>query len=317
MKRSLLLALTGAVLAAAPLGAQSAATGKPKRINKAIELLEQGQPIYYTHGSGGFEDGKKLAQTYADYINYEMEHGAFDMTALREFMRGLVAGGPTKSGHRSPAVIATLPILGLDEAGMRANYWVVQQVLACGVHGILLCHARSPEAIRVMIEASRYTFAERAAGLGEGFRGSGSQGFASQIWGISADEYLKKADPWPLNKNGEILMGLKIEDKHALANAEKSAKVPGIGFAEWGPGDMGFSLVGIPSEGFGERPFPPVLQQARARIFKAVKDAKIYFLNGCSEKDVEEMIKEGVMICSSGQAAAEKGRKFSKRPTPW
>ncbi len=26
---------------------------KPKRINKAIELLEQGQPIYYTTSSGG------------------------------------------------------------------------------------------------------------------------------------------------------------------------------------------------------------------------------------------------------------------------
>ena len=150
-----------------------------------------------------------------------MEHGAFDMTALREFMRGLVAGGPTKSGHRTPAVIATLPILGLDEAGMRANSWVVQQVLACGVHGILLCHARSPESIRVMIEASRYPFAEKVAGLGEGFRGSGSQGYASEMWGIPATEYLKRADPWPLNKNGEILMGLKIEDKYALANAEK------------------------------------------------------------------------------------------------
>jgi 4-hydroxy-2-oxoheptanedioate aldolase len=181
------------VLAAAPLGAQSAATGKPKRINKAIELLEQGQPIYYTHGNGGFEDGKKLAQTYADYINYEMEHGAFDMTALREFMRGLVAGGPTKSGHRTPAVIATLPVLGLDEAGMRANYWVVQQVLACGVHGILLCHARSPEAIRVIIEASRYPFAERAAGLGEGFRGSGSRVLHPRS-GTRGEEYLKKAD---------------------------------------------------------------------------------------------------------------------------
>src|SRR5262249_44129025 len=282
----------GAVLASAPLGAQS--TAKPKRINKAIELLEQGQPIYYTHGQGGFEEGKKLAQTYADYINYEMEHGVFDLTALREFMRGLVAGGPTKSGHRTPAVIPTLPVLGLDEAGMRANYWVVQQVLACGVHGILLCHARSPEAIRVMVEASRYPFAEKAAGLGEGFRGSGSQGYASQIWGISATEYVKKADPWPLNKNGELLLGLKIEDKYALANAEKSAKVPGIGFAEWGPGDMGWSLLGLtPSEGSGERQFPPVMLQARARVFKATKEAKIFFLNGCTEKDVEDMIKEG------------------------
>jgi 4-hydroxy-2-oxoheptanedioate aldolase len=288
------------------------------KVNRCVELLSQDQLIYYTSvRNSDYEGGRAMANTWADYINYEMEHGAFDMTALREFMRGLVAGGPTKSGHRTPAVIATLPVLGLDEAGMRANSWVVQQVLACGVHGILLCHARSPESIRVMIEASRYPFAEKVAGLGEGFRGSGSQGFASEIWGIPANEYLKRADPWPLNKNGEILMGLKIEDKYALANAEKVTKVPGVGFAEWGPGDMGFSLVGVPSEGFGERQFPPALQQARARIFKAVKDAKIYFLNGCSEKDVEEMIKEGVMICSSGQPAAEKGRKFSKRQMPW
>lgn len=40
---------------------------KPKRINKAIELLEQGQPIYYTTTSGGgYEEGRKLAKTWAD-----------------------------------------------------------------------------------------------------------------------------------------------------------------------------------------------------------------------------------------------------------
>lgn len=55
------------------------------------------------------------------------------------------------------------------------------------------------------------------------------------MWGISAAEYMKKADPWPLNPQGEFLLGLKIEDKYALANAEKVASVPGIGFAEWGP----------------------------------------------------------------------------------
>ena len=104
------------------------------RINKAIELLAQGQPVYYTTSRGGYEEGKALAQTWADYINYELEHGAFDVTKLREFMQGLVDGGPTPSGHRTPAVIATIPALGLDEAMMRANGWVVQQVLAAGVH---------------------------------------------------------------------------------------------------------------------------------------------------------------------------------------
>ena len=171
-----LLLLFALIVAASPVAAQATGSPKPARINKAIELLEQGQPVYYANGSGGYEEGKKLAQTPADYINYEMEHGAFDMNALREFMRGLVDGGPTKSGHRTPAVIVTLPVLGLDEASMRANSWVVQQVLAAGVHGILLCHARAPEAARVMVEASRYPFAEKVEGLGQGFRGSGPQG---------------------------------------------------------------------------------------------------------------------------------------------
>src|SRR6266542_1569329 len=243
--RRMTLWLALAAVSIAPVAAQNAETPKPKRINKAIELLEQHQPIYYTATNGGFEQGKKMALTWADYINYEMEHGVFDINQLREFMRGLIAGGPTKSGHRTPAVIVTLPVLGLDEASMRANSWVVQQVLAAGVHGILLCHARSPEAIKVFVESVRYPFAEKAAGLGEGWRGSGSQSYAAQIWGISPNEYVKKADPWPLNKNGEILLGLKIEDKIALSNAEKSTQVPGVGFAEWGPGDMGWSLVGL------------------------------------------------------------------------
>jgi 4-hydroxy-2-oxoheptanedioate aldolase len=311
MKSRLTLAFV-VLVAAGPVRAQSTATPatpKPTRINKAIELLEQGQPVYYANGSGGYEEGKKLAQTPSDYINYEMEHGAFDMSALREFMRGLVDGGPTKSGHRTPAVIVTLPVLGLDEASMQANSWVVQQVLAAGVHGILLCHARSPEAARVMVEASRYPFAEKVNGLGQGFRGSGSQGYAARIWGITGNEYLAKADPWPLNKGGEILLGVKIEDSYALENAEKTTRVPGIAFAEWGPGDMGFWLVG-PPQGQGGGKFPPVMLQARARVFQATRDAKIFFLNSCNDKDVVDMIKEGVMICTGGY---EVGRKFTKR----
>jgi 2-keto-3-deoxy-L-rhamnonate aldolase RhmA len=38
------------------------------------------------------------------------------------------------------------------------------------------------------------------------------------------------------------MLSVKIEDKWALANTEKTAAVPGIAFAEWGPGDMGLSL---------------------------------------------------------------------------
>ena len=291
---------------------------KPKRINKVIELFEQGQPVYYVgSGAGGYEDGVKLAQTWADYINYGMEHAPFDLPKLKEFMRGLADGGPTKSGHRTPTVIATLPVGGIDLDTMRANYWQVQQVLATGVHGILLCHARSPEAVSLFVRAARYPFNKQGLdkGLEEGLRGSGGQGYAARMWGVSSSEYLKKADVWPLNPNGEIILGLKIEDQHALANAEKTTKVPGVGFAEWGPGDMGMSL------GYQEGhdpPYPRDMQEARSRVLAACKAANIAFLNQVTLANIEDMIREGVKIGSGGrEAAAAKGRRYTKRKMPY
>jgi 4-hydroxy-2-oxoheptanedioate aldolase len=302
---------TAAMIGPDQLFAQT--SSPPERINRAIQWLEQGEPVYYTStNGGGYEDGIRLSQTESDYINYEMEHGAFDMSELRAFMRGLVDGGPTATGHRTPAVVVSLPVLGLDEASMRANSWVVQQVLATGVHGILLCHARDPEAARVMVEASRYPFAPEVEGLDQGFRGSGSQGFASEIWGLGQGEYLRRADIWPANPDGEILLGVKIEDSYALENAERTTRIPGIAFAEWGPGDMGFWLVGLPQQGINSQEQPQMIE-ARQRVFEATRDAGIFFLNTCNDNNVVAMIDEGVMICTGGFRA---GREYTGRTTP-
>ncbi len=305
----------------AAVGAATAAVGpsyKPRRVNRAIELLEDGQPIYYTNGHGGYEEGVRAAGTPHDYISYEMEHGALDFSALRNFMQGLVDGGPTRSGHRTPAVITTLPVLGVDEVHMRANFWVVQQTLLCGVHGILLCHARDPEAVKWMVRAARYPNAKPVVSeLGEGLLGNGSQGYPSKIWGVSGEEYMRKADPWPLNPEGEFLLGLKIEDKHALANAEKVAAVPGVGFAEWGPGDMGISLD-LPDGHGPNRLLHPRMREARAKVMNACKANKLAFLNTMRESDVTEMINEGVQIgAGASEATMAKGRKYTGRTMPW
>src|ERR1041385_1787411 len=80
--------------------------GKPKRLNKMIELLAADQTVYDVGvTNGGYEEGKKLAQTTNDMIMYEMEHGTFNPQRLKEFMQGLADGGPTKSGHRIPTVV--------------------------------------------------------------------------------------------------------------------------------------------------------------------------------------------------------------------
>src|SRR6266571_4940921 len=163
-----------------------------QRLNKTVQLLAQGQPIYYTSVQDrSYEGGRAAAQTWADYINIDMEHHAFDVTLLHDFMRGLVDGGPTASGHRTPAVIA-------------------------------------------FVESTRYPFQtvgrDGPNGLAEGRRGSGGQAQAAAIWGLAPDEYVRRADPWPLNPDGELLLGLKIENLRAVANAESTAAVPGISF---------------------------------------------------------------------------------------
>jgi 4-hydroxy-2-oxoheptanedioate aldolase len=288
------------------------------RVNKAVELLAQGQPIYYVSTAElTYENGVNLTQTWADFIRIDMEHGPFDMTALGAFMRGLVAGGPTKSGHRTPAVIAELPTDGTDEAVMRANAWMVKQVLAQGVHGILLCHAETPGAVRALVEAARYSFQKIGVGdqLGQGRRGNGGQAMAAPIWGISPSAYLHKADVWPLNPEGELLLGLKIENLRAVENAEKSLAVPGLAFAEWGPGDIGMAL-GHPEQ--HDPPYPPEMIAIRARVLKACKANKLAFLNSVHKDDVTAMIDEGVMIGSTKDAeVAEIGRKYTRRTMPW
>jgi len=66
-------------------------------INRAVELLAQDQAIYYVGGHTGHmltrAQGREDAGTWADYINIGMEHGAFDMAGLAEYLAGLVEGG--------------------------------------------------------------------------------------------------------------------------------------------------------------------------------------------------------------------------------
>ncbi len=290
-----------------------------KRVNRIIDMWLKNQPVYYAQISGGgYEEGKRLAATKADYITYEMEHGPMDFKELREFMRGLVEVG-TRTGHKTVPVIVTLPISGTADA-VRANAWMIQQTLAQGVHGILLCNAESPEAARAMIEAARYPFAPRVEGLAQGTRGNGSQSYPATVWGVSQQEYMRIADPWPMNPDGEFLFGLKIENPRADANVETSVRVPGISFAEWGPGDHGFFILGrpgtYPAAQGGEN--SPVMQLVRSRVLAATKAAGVKFLNACSEANVEQQIKDGTMICTGGDSpAADKGRAFTKRTDPW
>jgi 2-keto-3-deoxy-L-rhamnonate aldolase RhmA len=318
------------------------------RINRAIELLEQDQPIYYTGGHTGhvltYEQGKKDAHIWSDYINVGMEHGSMDFAGLAEYMRGLVDGGPTKSGHRTPAVVVEAPVNGTDAQNVRFNAWQFRQILARGAHGILLCQAENADAVRAFVEACRYpintlgvdpalpTPMDRLNGkvrpekptnaqpdgrpyLGIGTRGKGSESTCAPIWGLKGDDYLQRADPWPLNPQGELLLGVKIESPEGVANCEEIFAVPGLGFAEMGPGDLSLSLgyLNMP-----RNPYPPEMKAARDRIFGAARKNKIAFLEGAPLEHLTAIIDEGVrVIAGQKEETARVGREHTKRTMPY
>ena len=313
------------------------------RINRAIELLQQDQAIYYTGEHTGhaltYAQGVEDAQTWADYINVGMEHGAFDMAGLAEYMRGLVDGGPTRSGHRTPAVIVEAPVNGTDEANIRCNAWQFRQILGRGAHGILLCQAESADAVRAFVESCRYPHhaagvdpelpspVERMRGaaagvrgargraqLGIGTRGRGSEPTAAAIWGISDQQYFERCDPWPLEPQGELLLGVKLESPEGVANCESILAVPGIGFAEMGPGDLGLALGYVTLQ---LDPYPPELQEARERIFAACRKHGVAFLEACSPTNIVARLDDGVRIVAGHREdVAATGRAHQKRTMP-
>lgn len=290
------------------------------RINRAIELFEDDQPVYYT-GLHSFdrnyltyEQGKKDASIWADYINIGMEHGAFDMGGLEAYMDGLVDGGPTPSGHVTPAVIVELPVQGESPDIIRYNAWQIRQILARGVHGILLCEATTPDAVAAFVESCRYKINEIGVGFGlkDGTRGVGSEFKAKQKWGIEDDnDYRAKADPWPLNPSGELLLGLKIETLAGLNNCEQILSVPGIGFAEMGPGDMSMSMKirRVPGSPPDQR-----IKDASARVKNACEKNGVKFLESATPENITEVIDSGArVIAGQSQEAAQTGRKHTNR----
>jgi len=310
------------------------------RINRAIQLLAQDQAIYYDGPHSGhvltFAQGREDAATWADYMNVGMEHGCFDMTGLEAYMRGLVDGGPTRSGHRTPAIIVEAPVNGIDENHVRTSAWQFRQILGRGVHGILLCQAESAAATRAFVESCRYPHnldgvdpsipspearlrgetrpPSRGPLLGIGTRGRGSEATAAPIWGISGEEYMSRCDPWPLNPAGELLLGVKLESPEGIAMADEICAVPGLGFAEMGPGDLSLSLGSVK---LLRDPYPPIMQAARDKVLAACRRNGIAFLEGCTRANITTRLDEGVRVISGHDPEmARIGRVHQKRALP-
>ena len=294
------------------------------RINKCIDLLSRGEPVFALHTSEPpkltYDSGRDHAAHWADMIVLEFEHFGFDIPGLANFMQGLADATPRETC--TPTVVATLPLNGYSADEVRYNAWQARHALSTGIHGLMMAQARNAEAVEAFIAAARYPFQPLAADrLPDGLRGAGGEGRPSQIWGVSVEEYHRLADPWPLNPEGELLLGIKIEHNDILPQADAIARVPGVGFAEWGPADM---LMSFDRPREVDPPYPPEAAQAMNRVKSALDSAGVAFHCGWSdgamtpEQQVDyllDVVGARILVVDS-QAQANHGRNRASRSEP-
>lgn len=232
------VALTAALLAM-PIAAEDRV-----RLNRTIETLESGAPVFgiFT-GNFSLANARGLARSDLDFIFIDMEHTPVDLGLLQTFLLGMT--DKARMLEKGNGQMDVTPLVRIPMSGRENLQWMVKQVLDMGAFGIVFPYVETREEAEIAIRAMRYPQRRGDAATDPaGLRGA-SPGIASWYWGTR--DYMAAADVWPLDPDGELLAVIQIESKKAVENIEAIAAVPGIGAIFIGPSDLSISY-GLPGQ---------------------------------------------------------------------
>src|ERR1700693_1897351 len=207
------------------------------RLNGVIKALESGKPAFTSFCQADPETAIAMTTAKYDGVVYEMEHNPWDIRALRDSLQFMLNRGQiARSGSVAPAVT---PLVRIPPNGAEKAQWQAKQALDLGAYGIVWPHISTVDQAYNAVGACRYPRLSTA----KIFQPSGIRGdapvAAARYWGIAQQDYYRKADVWPLDPQGEILVVLMIEDTQGIANLTDILKsVPGIGLVLIGEGDL-------------------------------------------------------------------------------
>ena len=237
------------------------------RLNGVIKALEQGTAIT-SFVSPDVEACLAASSAPYDGIVIESEHNAWDSRNLRDcFQYMLNRRQIAMSGSVAPQVT---PIVRIPPNGGEMSQVFAKQALDLGAYGIVWPHISTVEQAYNAVAACRYPRL-KSAPLYEpaGLRGDGP-GTCSRYWGLTGPEYYSKADVWPLDPNGEILVVLMMEDTVGISNLRDILKnVPGIGVILIGEGDLSQEL------GFPRQYMHPAVVEAMDEVVAICKEANV------------------------------------------
>ncbi len=284
------------------------------RLNGVIRALEQGDNggvAFTTFASADIDAVNALAVSKYDGIVFEMEHNPWDVRALRDGLqyllnRRLIA----TAASVAPAVT---PIVRIPPNGGEMNQAYAKQALDLGCYGVVWPHISSPEQAYNAVAACRYPRL-KSAPLYEpaGIRGDGPTS-AVRYWGVTQPEYYARADVWPLDPKGEILVILMIEDTQGIATLEDTLRrVPGIGVLLIGEGDLSQEL------GYPRQYEHPEVLRHMAEVLKVAKSFNVPVGHPhVDASNVERILKEGYRFLmpapTRSYAGLDKGRQLAGR----
>ncbi len=215
--------------------------GEIPRLNGVIRVLEQGGTAITSFASTDIETAIALSTSRYDGVVFEMEHGPYDIRELRHALQYLLNRRQiVERGTLAPAVT---PLVRIPPNGGERNQWIAKQVLDSGVYGIVWPHVSTVEDAYNAVAACRYPRPKGAPRYEpEGQRGDAPTA-AARYWGLTQQEYYARADVWPLDPNGEILVIIMCEEVRAIDELPRILKeVPGIGVVLIGEGDLSQNL---------------------------------------------------------------------------
>ncbi len=309
------------------LSVVSVAHGQRQRLNPVIQLLEHHQPVFglYAPSNSGGRRGAPpaparpaielakdaLAYKSADYLFNGSMEGGLDrgLPAFTDFVNALGdAAGPTKPpffGLTHPLIVKT-PKMAPDFAKAGDN---ISRQLNAGAAGIMFVETESADEVRKGLAAMRFA--------SKGGTRPDEVGNAPAVWGMSEQEYKRRADLWPLNPDGELINWTIVESKEGLAHVREIAAVKGIGVL-W-PGAGTLRGVFSSTNAAGERVVDTAAwEQAIQQVLAACKAFNVPCGYPATATDIEMRMKQGfsVFVMNWGEAgfsAVDIGRKASGR----
>jgi 4-hydroxy-2-oxoheptanedioate aldolase len=211
------------------------------RLNSVIRALENGEIPVCAFAPPTVDNAVALAVAPYDAIIFEAEHNAYDIRDLRDCLQYMLNRRQiVDRGTLAPAVT---PMIRIPPNGSDMNQWCAKQVLDIGAYGVIWPHISTAEEAYNAVAACRYPRPKSSPAYEPaGLRGDGPT-TAARYWGLTQQEYYTKADVWPLNPLGEILVVIMCEDVQAIDNLpEILREVPGVGVVLIGEGDLSQNL---------------------------------------------------------------------------